>query len=232
MGKRLLLGLLAALVLSGGSLHAQDSSGDDSGSSDTGTSSGPGDTGPSDNAGPSDNSDPDPGPTDPAAFTDPTDQNAVNTLDFAAQQAHDAITTPWGGVPAPIALENSGQPGPSGNPLPAGPRNPGAIPLPPTTGAPSSRRTQIHAVIVSNLSDPSQVLSGNVDLTGGIIALGPPTGSLKPGRWDPRVRIIPDPDLLNGSKIPPLVPNVIDVRITHYEVTRTMESQGSVSDHP
>jgi hypothetical protein len=25
---------------------------------------------------------------------------------------------------------------------------------------------------------------------------------------------------LNGSKIPPLVPNVIDVRITHYEVTR------------
>jgi hypothetical protein len=49
---------------------------------------------------------------------------------------------------------------------------------------------------------------------------------------DPRVRIIPDPDLLNGSKIPPLVPNVIDVRITHYEVTWTMESQGSVSDRP
>ena len=63
-------------------------------------------------------------------------------------------------------------------------------------------------------------------------SLGSPTGSLKPGRWDPRVRIIPDPDLLNGSKIPPLVPNVIDVRITHYEVTRTIESQGSVSDHP
>ena len=208
MGKRLLLGLLAALVLSAGSLHAQDSSGDDSGPSDTGPSSGPsdtgpssgpGDTGPSDNAGPSDNSDPDPGPTDPAAFTDPTDQNAVNTLDFAAQQAHDAITTPWGGVPGPVTFGNASQPGPNDNPVPGGPGNPGAIPLPPTTGAPSPHRAQIHAVIVSNLSDPSQVLSGNVDLTGGIIALGPPTGSLKPGRWDPRVRIIPDPDLLNGS---------------------------------
>jgi hypothetical protein len=28
---------------------------------------------------------------------------------------------------------------------------------------------------------------------------------------------------LNGSKIPPLVPKVIDVRITHYEVTATIE---------
>jgi hypothetical protein len=247
MGKRLLVGLLAALVLSAGSLHAQDSGGDDSGSSDTGPSSGPGDsgpsagpgdTGPSDNSGPSDNTGPDdnsdPDPTDPAnnAFTDPTDQNSMNTLDFAAQQAHDAITTPWGGVPGPVTFGNANQLGPNGNPVPGGFGNPGPIPAPPTTGAPSLQRAQIHAVIVSNPSDPSQVLSGNVDLTGGIIALGPPTGSLKPGRWDPRVRIIPDPDLLNGSKIPPLVPNVIDVRITHYEVTRTIESQGSVSDHP
>ena len=235
MGKRLLLGLLAALVLSGGSLHAQDSSGDDSGSSDTGTSSGPGDTGPSDNAGPSDNSDPALDPANPTnnAFTDPTNQTAVTEpIDFAAQQAHDAITDPWGGVPGPVTFGNANQFGPNGNLAPEGPGNPGPIPLPPTTGAPSPRRAQIHAVIVSNLSDPSQVLSGNVDLTGGIIALGSPTGSLKPGRWDPRVRIIPDPDLLNGSKIPPLVPNVIDVRITHYEVTRTIESQGSVSDRP
>ena len=103
MGKRLLLGLLAALVLSAGSLHAQDSSGDDSGASDSGPSSGPSDSGPSsgpgDNSGPSDNTGPDdnsdPDPTDPTnnAFTDPTDQNSMNTLDFAAQQAHDAITT-------------------------------------------------------------------------------------------------------------------------------------------
>ena len=200
MGKAFLIGFIAALVLSTGSLCAQDSSGDDSGPSDTGAS---------DNSGPSDNSDPDsdPGvsPDSVAQPSDPTDPTAVDNLDnFAAQQAHDAITTPWGGVPSPIALENAGQPSPSGNPVPAGRGNPSAIPVPSTTGAPSPRRTQIHAVIVSNLSDPSQVLSGNVDLTGGIVALGPPTPSLKPGRWDPRVRIIPDPDLLNGSKIPPL----------------------------
>ena len=191
MGKRLLLGLLAALVLSAGSLHAQDSSGDDSGASDTGPSSGPsdtgpssgpGDTGPSDNSGPSDNTGPDDN-SDPAldpanptnnAFTDPTNQTAVTApIDFAAQQAHDAITTPWGGIPSPVALGNASQPGPGGNPVPGGPRNPGAIPVPPTTGDPSPHRAQVHAVIVSNLSDPSQVLSGNVDLTGGIIALGP-----------------------------------------------------------
>jgi hypothetical protein len=128
MGKRLLLGLLAALVLSAGSFHAQDSSGDDSGASDSGPSSGPGDTGPSDNSGPSDNTGPDdnsdPDPTDPAnnAFTDPTDQNSMNTLDFAAQQAHDAITTPWGGVPGPVTFGNANQLGPDGNPVPGGVR--------------------------------------------------------------------------------------------------------------
>ena len=105
MERTLLLGLLVALVLSAGSLHAQDSSGDDSGPSDTGPSSGPGDTGPSDNSGPTDNSDPDPDQTDPPAVTDPTSINslaaeiaALTAVDFAAQQAYDAINTPWGGV--------------------------------------------------------------------------------------------------------------------------------------
>jgi hypothetical protein len=250
MEKRLFLGLLVALVLSAGSLHAQDSSGDDSGPSDTGPSSGPGDTAPSDdsgsadNSGPTDNSDPDPDQTDPPAVTDPTSINslaaeiaALTTVDFAAQQAYDAINNPWGGVPAPAPARDL-EIGTRGNPAPGQPEAPGTpspgrpAPPEPGPGIPSARRAQIRAVIVSNLSDPSQVLSGNVALTVGIIALGPPTGSLKPGHWDPNVRIIPDPDLLNGSKIPPLVPNVIDVRITHYEVTRTIESQGSVSDHP
>src|SRR6516225_9576387 len=122
MGKRLLLGLLAALVLSAGSFHAQDSSGDDSGASDTGPSSGPSDTGPSDNSGPSDNtgpddnSDPASDPTDPPAVTDPTSINslaaeigALTAVDFAAQQAHDAITTPWGGVPVSSTFGNEVQ---------------------------------------------------------------------------------------------------------------------------
>ena len=147
--------------------------------------------------------DPDADPTDPSTVTDPTSINSLaaeiavlTAVDFAAQQAHDAITTPWGGVPVSSTFGNEVQLRPGGNPVPGGPEEPGTSlpgpptppePVPPDTGAPSPHRAQIHAVTVSNLSDPSQALSGNVDLTGGIIALGP-TGSLKPGRWDPNVR--------------------------------------------
>ena len=236
MGKRLLMVLIAGLIFSAGWLYAQDSGDDsgDSGESDTSTASVGTDTSPGD-ASVTDVSDVSPG-NDALSLT-PADP----TLDFAAQQAYDAINTPWGGVPVSSTFGNEVQLRPGGNPVPGGPGEPGAFspgpsapaePVPPTTGNPPPRRAQIHAVIVSNLSDPSQVLSGNVNLTGGIVALGPPTPSLKPGRWDPNVQITPDPDLLNGSKIPPIVPNVIDVRITHYEVTATIESQGSVSDQP
>ena len=88
------------------------------------------------------------------------------------------------------------------------------------------------ALVVSGLSDASQVLRGNVELTGGVVALGPPTPTLKPGRWDPNVRILPDPDLLNGTKIPPITPVVVDVRIMHYELSSKVESEGSVNDVP
>jgi hypothetical protein len=230
MEKRLSMALIAGLILSAGWLYGQDSS-DDSDDSDTSTASVATDTSPGD-VSVTDVSNVSPG-NDAASLT-PTDP----ALDFATQQAIDAITNPWGGVSAP-ALPTDRELGPGGNPVPAGSEEAGTFsPAPPTPppepgpGVPSARRAQIHAVIVSNLSDPSQVLSGNVNLTGGIIALGPPTPSQKPGRWDPNVQITPDPDLLNGSKIPPLVPNVIDVRITHYEVTATIESQGSVSGQP
>jgi len=233
MEKNLLLALIVGLILSAGWLCAQDS-GDDSGDSDTSTSSDATDTSPGD-VSVTDVSNVDPSVTTVQSVTAPT-------LDFAAQQAYDAINTPWGGVPVSSTFGNEVQLRPGDNPLPGGAEEPGTFspgapapprePVPPTTGTPPARRAQIHAVIVSNLSDPSQVLSGNVNLTGGIIALGPPTPSQKPGHWDPNVHITPDPDLLNGSKIPPIVPNVIDVRITHYEVTATIESQGSVSDQP
>jgi hypothetical protein len=229
MDKRLLMALIAGLVLNAGSLHAQDS-GDGSDDSDTSSASDAGDVSPG-----------------PASVTDATDASVTAVpsvtapaLDFAAQQAYDAVNNPWGGVPGPTPASGL-EVGTRGNPAPGEPGEPGATspgpptppePLPPITGIPPGRRAQIHAVIVSNLSDPSQVLSGNVNLTGGIIALGPPAPSQKPGRWDPNVQITPDPDLLNGSKIPPNVPNVIDVRITHYEVTATIESKGSISDHP
>ena len=239
MGKRLLMVLIAGLIFSAGWLYAQDSGDDsgDSGDSDTSTSSDATGTSPGD-VSVADVSDISPGAPSVTNTVGPPDA----PLDFAAQQAYDAITTPWGGVPAQSTFGNDAQLALSGNSVPGRPEEPGtfspasptlpAEAVPPTTGTPPARRAQIHAVIVSNLSDPSQVLSGNVNLTGGIIALGPPKPSQKPGHWDPNVHITPDPDLLNGSKIPPIVPNVIDVRITHYEVTATIESQGSVSDQP
>jgi hypothetical protein len=157
MGNGRLLGLLTALILSAGSLCAQDSGGDGSGSSDSGSS----DSSSSD-TGLSDNSDAASDPTDitDPTVTDPTNQNALDNLDnFAAHQARDAITTPWGGVPAPAPATNLVV-GPGGNSVPGGAGEPTqpSEPVAPITGFPPARRAEIHAVIVSNLSDPSQVL--------------------------------------------------------------------------
>jgi hypothetical protein len=222
-------------------------SGDSSGSTDGSDSSSSSSS--DDSATPSDNSDATDAVSPPA---DPTDPN--NAMDPATQQAYDAYTNPFGGYPGPLVFQNGSGDSPDAGSIagsPIGPGRPGAPaepgPLPPgapiTTqipppgeaiNAPSPRRAQIHAVIVSSLPDPSQVLSGNVNLTGGIIAVGPanPGAPQKAGRWDPNVEITPDPELLNGNKIPPLVPNVFDVRIMHHEVSATIESTGSVSDRP
>jgi hypothetical protein len=216
----------------------------DGGSDGTGDSSGA-DTG-TDGAGPGSDGDPDP---DPSSVTDnavgvndaPTDPFApINTVDFATQQSHDAVANPFGGVPGPVFLSNGTDAGVGAEPVPGAPAGPGspggtdAFPPPPTANTPSPPRAQIHAVIVSSLSDPSQVLRGSVNLTGGIVALGSANSSTpqKAGRWDPNVKITPDPELLNGHKIPPLVPNVIDVRIMHHEVSATIESEGSISGQP
>ena len=88
-----------------------------------------------------------------------------------------------------------------------------------TGGAGSS--SNIHAVVISGLSDPAKVIvSPNVTLTGGIVALGkagspPSTSSV----WSPGLKIIPDYALLTGEKIPPVTPNIIDLRIVRQEVT-------------
>jgi hypothetical protein len=232
----------------------RDGTGDGSGSGDTGSGASDSSGSASDSTGPGDNGDPatDPGTADngigPDAVAPPTDPTAFTAVDFAVQQAFDAVANPFGGVPGAI---QDGAAGPGTNPVPvlggsgaAPPRAPGgspasvpppsSIPPPPGIRTPSARRAQIHAVIVSSLSDPSQVLTGNVDLTGGIVALGLPdsTSPQIAGHWDPNVRITPDPELLNGDKIPPLVPNVIDVRIMHHEVSATIESEGTISGQP
>ena len=230
-----------------GSGTGGDGTGDGSGSGDTGSAASDSSGSASDSTGPGDNGDPDPGSADngigPDAVAPPTDPTDFTAIDFAAQQAFDAVANPFGGVPGTVAPQD-GAAGPGTNPVPvlggsgaASPPAPGRSPasVPPSVpGTPSARRAQIHAVIVSSLSDPSQVLTGNVNLTGGIVALGLPdsTSPQITGHWDPNVRITPDPELLNGDKIPPLVPNVIDVRIMHHEVSATIESEGTISDQP
>lgn len=82
-------------------------------------------------------------------------------------------------------------------------------------------QSSIHAVIISGLSDPAKVIaSANVTLTGGIVALGKVNISSGPSSaWSPGLRILPDYDLLTGTKIPPVTPNILDVRIVRQEVS-------------
>ncbi|MBV9875055.1 MAG: hypothetical protein JO025_10040 [Verrucomicrobia bacterium] len=107
---------------------------------------------------------------------------------------------------------------------PSGPSTTADLPPPPS--APSGAPSNIHAVIVSGLSDPAKVIvSSNVNLTGGIVALGK-NGSLEStsSAWSPGLKIIPDYALLTGEKIPPVTPNIIDVRIVRQEVTADFPS--------
>ena len=97
---------------------------------------------------------------------------------------------------------------------------------PPATSVSQSVSSNIHAVIVSGQSDPAKVIvSPNVILTGGIVALGkngsPPSTS---SGWSPGLKIIPDYALLTGEKIPPVTPNIIDVRIVREDVTADFPS--------
>jgi hypothetical protein len=96
---------------------------------------------------------------------------------------------------------------------------------PPPIGTPTPApvtRSSIHAVIISGRSDPAKVVtSSNVTLTGGVAALGknPSPPATPKTQWSVGLRIVPDQALLTGAKIPPLTPNIIDVRIVKHEVT-------------
>jgi hypothetical protein len=99
-------------------------------------------------------------------------------------------------------------------------------PQPPQQNAASSTPSNIHAVIISGLSDPAKVItSSNVTLTGGIVALGKLNNSTSlSSAWSPGLRILPDYDLLTGAKIPPVTPNVLDVRIVRQQITADFSS--------
>jgi hypothetical protein len=80
--------------------------------------------------------------------------------------------------------------------------------------------TSIHAVIISGRSDPAKIVtSQNVTLTGGVVALGKdPAPPAAPSAWTTGLHILPDEALLTGAKIPPVTPNIVDVRIVKHEV--------------
>jgi hypothetical protein len=103
--------------------------------------------------------------------------------------------------------------------------NPSGPASPPTlVGRGTSSR--IHAVIISGLSDPTKIIaSPNVQLTGGIVALGKnSSSSIAPSAWSPGLEIIPDYALLTGKKIPPVTPNIIDVRVVRQDMTADFPS--------
>jgi hypothetical protein len=150
-------------------------------------------------------------PTDPPAIAvAPTiDQNNPNAI--AVTPELNAImsiptTDPRGGEGVVPTVNN-------GAPVGVAPAlgGPGAAPV----------DVAINAVIVSAAQSPWDAIRRapgvrNVIVTGGIIALGktPIPGEIPGGGPQPAwLRLIPDLRLLNGSAIPPVVPNVIDVRI-------------------
>jgi hypothetical protein len=99
------------------------------------------------------------------------------------------------------------------------PGNPGLRPV----------STNIHAVIISGRSDPAKIVtSQNVTLTGGVVALGKnPAPPAAPSSWTIGLHIVPDEALLTGAKIPPLIPNIIDVRIVKHEVIGDLVAPGA-----
>ena len=156
-------------------------------------------------------------PTAPPAIAvaPTTDQNDPNAITVTPEL--DAImsiptTDPRGGevVSPPV---NNGIPG-------------GAAPALGGSGA-APVDIAINAVIVSAAQSPWDAIRKapgvrNVIVTGGIIALGktPIPGEIPGGGPQPAwLRLIPDLRLLNGSAIPPVVPNVIDVRIMNCPIT-------------
>jgi hypothetical protein len=106
-------------------------------------------------------------------------------------------------------------------------------PKPPSNPVPVPASTSIRAVIISGRSDPAKIVtSQNVTLIGGVVALGkdPPPPAV-PSSWTTGLRTVPDEALLTGTKIPPLTPNIIDVRIVKHEVVGDL-AEPSASPSP
>ena len=98
----------------------------------------------------------------------------------------------------------------------------------------SQSATTIHAVIISSTAHPEQVIDtrrGLIHLIGGVIALGKPkseTASRRPASWPHGLVLTADPEYLNGSKVPPSTPNVIDVRIKDFKFQASIQRPGKI----
>src|SRR5271165_4122312 len=163
--------------------------------------------------------------SDPTADPNAVTQNADETENALTPEMNAIMsiptTDPRGGTVTPTTTTTTDD---ALDDVPVG--APGASGLRGVTPAAAPVDVGIHAVIVSGAMTPWDAIGkvpgvGTVTVTGGIVALGttpirgePPGGGPQPS-W---LRLVPDLDLLNGSVIPPVVPNVIDVRITRYSI--------------
>jgi hypothetical protein len=152
-------------------------------------------------------------------FSNPSDQNLIIEEQIFYNRPLEGLA----GFPAQEWSSAAGQSVVSGGDKPPVP-NPTPVPV-----LPPAIRSDIHAVIISGLSDPARIItSSNVTLTGGVIALGkdPSPPAKPPAQWSTGLRIIPDQSLLIGAKIPPITPNIMDVRIISHEVTGDLPAPG------
>jgi hypothetical protein len=178
-----------------------------------------------------------PSNTDPSAQSDQTNDDQTNNnappTDPAVNNTDPIGKTPttdpstFAVTPELAAIEAIPTTDPRGGEITSNPPGPGATLgpggtiAPGTTGPTTPVDVRINAVIVSAAQSPWDAITKapgvrNVIVTGGIIALGktPIEGEIPGGGPQPAwLRLIPDLDLCSGKKIPPVVPNVIDIRI-------------------
>jgi len=161
-------------------------------------------------------------PGDPAALSDPTTDPttvAQNTPESPLDAIQSQATTDPRGGAMPSSFDTPGGglgAGPAALAVAAGP-------VPPDAGGAAPRAgpvdITINAVIVSGASSPWHAVQRapgvrNVIVNGGIIAWGktPLPGEPPPGPQPDWLYVNPDPGLVDGSAIPPVVPNIIDIR--------------------
>ena len=158
-----------------------------------------------------------PSVSDPATAptTDPTSVEAVSPLDAIQSQA---TTDPRGGASSSSFDTPGGGLG-VGPAVPAGAGGPVAPAAGGGTPPAGPVDITINAVIVTGAMSPWHAVQRvpgvrNVIVNGGIIAWGrtPLPGESPPGPQPNWLYINPDPQLVNGSAIPPVVPNIVDIR--------------------